>query len=127
VAFGPDSADPYAPKAVRASMGSIFNVPLTRADVAELPGRTIALDASGPDELCTVMDAYRPRRDTECVTLLVGAERHGLPAEILAAADTVARIPTQIHSLNAAMAATIALYELTRPRDRAGDRRMPRG
>ena len=44
VALGPGSADPYGPKAVRASMGALFEVPVARVrDVAELPGRRIAL------------------------------------------------------------------------------------
>jgi TrmH family RNA methyltransferase len=48
------------------------------------------------------------------VTLLIGAEREGLPEELVAAADHVAQIPIHSHSLNAAMAATVALYEVTR-------------
>jgi TrmH family RNA methyltransferase len=48
------------------------------------------------------------------VTLLVGAEREGLPDELLRQVDRVARIPIASESLNAAMAATVALYELTR-------------
>ena len=46
------------------------------------------------------------------LTLLIGAEREGLPRELVAAADRVAHIPIESHSLNAAMAATVALYEL---------------
>ena len=48
------------------------------------------------------------------VTLVVGAEREGLPAEVASACDETAHIPIASHSLNAAMAATIGLYELTR-------------
>ena len=48
------------------------------------------------------------------VTLLVGAERNGLPPEIVAACERAARIPIVSDSLNAAMAATVALYEMTR-------------
>jgi TrmH family RNA methyltransferase len=107
VALGPGSADPFSPKAVRASMGAIFAVPLARVkDVAQLPGRKIALLAG----------EGRPLRELESedVTLLVGAEREGLPAEVVAAADETAQIPIRTHSLNAAMAATVALYEVTR-------------
>ena len=43
VALGPGTADPYSPKAVRASMGAVFAVPLARAEVRELPGTKIAL------------------------------------------------------------------------------------
>ena len=48
------------------------------------------------------------------MSLLVGAERAGLPADVVAACDRVAHIPIAGESLNAAMAATIALYELSR-------------
>ena len=44
----------------------------------------------------------------------MGAERAGLPDEVVAACDRVAHIPIRSESLNAAMAATVALYELTR-------------
>jgi TrmH family RNA methyltransferase len=46
--------------------------------------------------------------------MMIGAERDGLPEEVVAGADHLAHIPIQTDSLNAAMAATIALYELTR-------------
>jgi TrmH family RNA methyltransferase len=48
------------------------------------------------------------------LTLLVGAERDGLPAEVVGACDGLAHIPIASDSLNAAMAATVALYEMTR-------------
>jgi TrmH family RNA methyltransferase len=110
VAIGPGTADPFSPKAVRASMGAIFNVALARVgDVTDLPGRTVALDsaASVPLEHVDL---------TGVVTLLIGAERDGLPDHILKTADATARIPIATHSLNAAMAATVALYETTRIR-----------
>jgi TrmH family RNA methyltransferase len=110
VALGPGTADPYGPKAVRASMGSVFAVSLARVTTpAELPGPTVALvaDADPPPQ---------PLRELalDAATLLIGAEREGLPAEVVAGADHVARIPIATHSLNAAMAATVALYEITR-------------
>ncbi len=108
VAIGPGTADPFGPKAVRASMGAIFTVPLARAEaVSGLPGRTVALDGAAPTPLHQV-DL------TGDVTLLIGAERDGLPDDILTAADITARIPIASHSLNAAMAATVALYEASR-------------
>jgi TrmH family RNA methyltransferase len=55
----------------------------------------------------------RAQRGQE-VTLLIGSEREGLPEEAIAAADQVAHIAIETESLNAAMAATIALYEITR-------------
>jgi RNA methyltransferase, TrmH family len=117
VALGPDTADPYGPKAVRASMGAIFTVPVVRAEPAELPGVTIALDATAERSLAAVWRAHAPvsaTRHPPTFSLLIGAERSGLPADVLTLADEVACIPIATHSLNAAMAATVALYELTR-------------
>ena len=111
VALGPGSADPYGPKAVRASMGALFEVPVARVrDVAELPGRRIALVARGGAPL-DALDVSPPARD---VTLVVGAEREGLPDRVVASCDEVAHIPIRSESLNAGMAATVALYELDR-------------
>jgi TrmH family RNA methyltransferase len=110
VALGPGCADPYSPKAVRASMGAIFSVPIARAgDVAELPGHRVALLA-GAEEILRRPAGEPPGG----VSLLIGAERAGLPAEVLAACDATARIAISSESLNAAMAATVALYEMTR-------------
>ena len=106
-------------------MGAIFTVELARVrDVAELPGERIALvadaseplrgggeDAAGPG----------PGPGAGAVTLLVGAEREGLPAEVVAACERTARIPICTDSLNAAMAATVALYEMTRRGGRDND------
>jgi len=111
VAFSKGSADPFSPKAVRASMGAIFKVPVVRAGLGELPGVTVALDASADQTLAEVVTAIDPQAD---VTLLVGAEREGLSDELLSQVDHVARIPITTESLNAAMAATVALYELSR-------------
>jgi RNA methyltransferase, TrmH family len=116
VALGPGTADPYSPKAVRASMGSIFAVPVARAveGVSALPGLTVALDGDASDELVALIGRIGLPAQKEQLTLLVGAEREGLPQEVIEGVDHVARIPIKIHSLNAAMAATVALYELTR-------------
>ena len=106
VAIGPDTADPYGPKAVRASMGAIFSVPLVRVQsVDELPGERLAL----------VAHAGQPLRGRTEATIVVGAERTGLPDDVVKACDRIVHIPIASESLNAAMAATIALYELTRP------------
>jgi RNA methyltransferase, TrmH family len=107
VAIGPGSADPFAPKAVRASMGALFDVPVVRVrEVSELPGRKVALVARAGNPIDEV------RGD---VTLVVGAEREGLPEAVVAACDEIAHIPIASESLNAAMAATVALYAATRP------------
>ncbi|HEX4466805.1 MAG TPA: RNA methyltransferase [Solirubrobacteraceae bacterium] len=114
VALGPGCADPHSPKAVRASMGAIFRVALARvADLAELPGELLALDSQGEEPL-QVAAEERVLRQHGPITLLVGAERYGLPPELLARCDRRVRIPIASESLNAAMAATVAMYEMTR-------------
>jgi len=117
VALGPQTADPFSPKAVRASMGAVFAVPVVRGlAVAELPGVKVALDPRGDAvPLADTLAAVRGERPAAELTLLVGAERTGLPSGILRAADHVARIPIASDSLNAAMATAVALYEVTRP------------
>ncbi|MGI8802828.1 MAG: TrmH family RNA methyltransferase [Solirubrobacteraceae bacterium] len=106
VALGPGCADPFGPKAVRASMGAIFSVPVARAGVAELPGELVGLDGAAREPLAGPFAAE--------LTLLVGAERDGLGPEVLAACDRVLAIAQAAgHSLNAAMAATIGLYEVS--------------
>ena len=109
VILGPGSADPFGPKAVRASMGAIFSVAVARADqIEQLPGTTVALAASAPLQLD---GAPWPAGE---VTLLIGAEREGLPADVVAVAGEARSIAIDGDSLNAAMAATIALYSCTR-------------
>jgi TrmH family RNA methyltransferase len=124
VAFGPGCADPYSPKAVRASMGAIFGVPLARADtLADLPGERTALVAHIGEPLAEIRANWETQQGVgrdpghgkrQPITLLVGAEREGLPEELVAACEHVAHIPIASDSLNAAMAATIAMYEMTR-------------
>jgi TrmH family RNA methyltransferase len=110
VALGPETADPYSPKAVRASMGAIFAVPVARVSaVDQLPGVRIALDARRGEPLRGGGWDRIPE-----VSLVVGAERAGLPEDVIAACDRAAHIPINNDSLNAAMAATLAMYELNR-------------
>jgi TrmH family RNA methyltransferase len=113
VALGPDCADPYAPKAIRASMGAIFALDVAKVgDPDELPGERIALVARAGAPLEGPLEPP--------VTLVVGAEREGLPAEVIAKCDRIAHIPIAGESLNAAVAASVALYEATRGRDVTG-------
>ena len=110
VVLGPGCADPYGPKAVRASMGSLFARPPARAALSELQGTKLALDGVAEVDLAVAVgDLSAP------LVLCVGGEREGLPEDVLAAADVVARIPQRADgpdSLNVAMAATVGLYEL---------------
>jgi TrmH family RNA methyltransferase len=107
VALSEGCADPTAPKAVRASMGSIFRVPLSEFE--EAPGRRIALVPTGGVPL----PELRVPGDT---VLVLGAEREGLPPEVLVRCEERASIPQPGggDSLNVAMAGAIALYELVR-------------
>jgi TrmH family RNA methyltransferase len=106
VSLGAGCADPFAPKAVRASMGAVFAVALARG--GPLPGRRIALVPGAGVVLAEV-----GRAGSE-VTVMLGAEREGLPRELVDGADVVAHIPISGDSLNVAMAAAVALYELSR-------------
>jgi TrmH family RNA methyltransferase len=99
VVLGPGSADPYSPKAVRASMGSIFTHPPARATLEELDGHKVALDAGAAREL-------REVRLRAPLVLVMGSERGELPEGV----ERV-RIPVHADSLNVAMAATVGLYE----------------
>ncbi len=117
VALGPGTADPFSPKAVRASMGAVFTVPLARVgDLEALPGVKIALvPGEGPPLHEVVRITVGGRAESGSArqaTLIIGAERDGLPPEVIEQADLTAHIPIATHSLNAAMATTVALYEL---------------
>jgi RNA methyltransferase, TrmH family len=108
VILGPDCADPWSPKAVRASMGSLFARPPARASFQDLGGLTIALER-GAGLALAQLEAKAP------AVVCVGAEREGLPPELADAAALRAEIPLRPEgpdSLNVAMAATVALYEL---------------
>jgi TrmH family RNA methyltransferase len=107
VALSPECADPLGQKALRASAGAIFRVPLVAWD--EAPGRRIALVAHGGTALAE-LDLTPP------VTFLLGSEREGLPDELVAQSHEVASIalPGRAESLNVAAAGAVALYELRR-------------
>jgi RNA methyltransferase, TrmH family len=100
------SADPTGPKALRASAGAVFRVPL-----GEATGERIGLVAHGGQPL-------REVEFGEATIFVVGSERVGLPEEVLASCDVTATIPTSgpAESLNVAAAGAIALYEWSRRR-----------
>lgn len=116
VVIGPETVDPFGPKAARASMGSIFGVNICRASSPEeLPGETVALVVQGGQPLDGNADWLNSAG--EGVSLIVGAERQGLDERTLAKCDRRAHLPIAgAESLNAAMAATAAMYELRRIR-----------
>ena len=114
LALSPGCSDPLAGKGVRASMGAVFRVPIeTGAEVPE-DGTRVALVA-GADTPLWEADLTAP------TTLVVGAERHGLPPDVVEACDVVCAVPQAAgaESLNAAQAATLALYEAVRQRAQA--------
>jgi TrmH family RNA methyltransferase len=109
VVLGPGCADPYSPKAVRASMGSIFGQPLVRAEVGRTPAPRLALVAHGGEG---------PGALAGAATVCLGAERDGLPAEVLAACDARVTIPLRpdgAESLNVAAVAAICAERLSSP------------
>jgi TrmH family RNA methyltransferase len=105
VVIGADCADPYSPKAVRASMGAIFTQPVARGGVDETPEPRAALVAHGGVELAALGAP---------ATLCLGAEREGLPEEVLAGCETLVTIPVRdgAESLNVAAAAAIAFQRI---------------
>lgn len=107
LALSDGCADPLAPKALRASAGAIFRVPLVGFDDAQ--GSRIALVAHGGKPLNDV-DLGGP------TVFLLGSEREGLPESLVAQSDEVATImlPGAAESLNVAAAGTVALYERSR-------------
>ena len=110
VVLGPGCADPFGPKAVRASMGSLFARPPARATWHELPGTLVALERGSGTALADL--ASEPPE-----VLCLGAERGGLPPALVRSAAHTAHIPLRADgpdSLNVAMAATVALYERSR-------------
>jgi TrmH family RNA methyltransferase len=107
VALSPGCADPLGPKALRASVGAIFRVPLLTFD--EAPGERVALVAHGAPPLHELALSGP-------VTFVLGAERQGLPRDLVEQSHKVATIATTgaAESLNVAAAGAIALYERSR-------------
>jgi TrmH family RNA methyltransferase len=120
-----DTVDPHNGKAVRASTGSVFHLPLARERDAGVvlaacrgAGLTlVAADARGE------LDLHDPRATTVLAgptAWVFGGEAHGLPADVAAAADHRVRIPIhgRAESLNLATAAAVCLYASARERSR---------
>ena len=119
----PGTADPFGAKASRASMGACFRLPIVRLDGggvnvhdeldavrAAVPAlRVVVLDSTGSVPLWDV-----PMDPTTIV--VVGAERDGISPHVRASADVTASIPQDldVESVNAGVAASLALYEWTR-------------
>lgn len=112
-----DTADPFAPSAVKASMGSLFAVPVAEVgDAATFlawarRGGVEVLAASGYAVPTHWSVPYRAP-----LAVLLGSEGEGLPADIMSRADRRVRIPMvgTAESLNLAVAAGLMLYEARR-------------
>jgi TrmH family RNA methyltransferase len=109
VALSPKSGDPTGAKALRASAGAVFRVPL--ASFEDAPAGRVALVPRGGAPLAEI-------ELPDPVTFVLGAEREGVPDEVLATCEATATIPQAeaSESLNVAVAGAIALYEWRRRR-----------
>ncbi|MGH2987958.1 MAG: TrmH family RNA methyltransferase [Solirubrobacterales bacterium] len=106
VVIGPNCADPFGPKAVRASMGSVFGSPPMRAGLGKLVPPVVGLVAHGGE----------PPDDHPVGALALGGERAGLPEEVLARCErrwTIPLVEGGAESLNVAAAAAIALGRIS--------------
>ena len=125
------TADPWSPKALRASAGSILRLPVLRgmaipillaqlrvADVKIYAARS-APGAANPGDPAVGISSQADLR--EAAAIFVGNEGSGVPEQILHAADAIISIPTSaaVESLNAGVAASIVLYEAARQRTEA--------
>jgi RNA methyltransferase, TrmH family len=111
VALSRGCADLYNPKTVRATMGSIFHAPVAR----ELDSVDFLRDArsAGFTTVAAVPESGGPPRVLPAgrLVIVVGAEGAGLPEEVVEASEIRVTIPSRAASLNAAIAASIVLYE----------------
>lgn len=112
-----DCTDPFSLETVRATMGSVFAVPVYRASSEEFlgwakksGGQIVATHLAGSVDYRTIDYAKKPS------ILLMGNEQSGLPEELAKAADRLARIPQagRADSLNLAVATAVMLYEARR-------------
>lgn len=112
VALLGDCADPYSPKVVRATMGSLFRVPLWRCDIQTLKKR------AGVPLYAAVLDgSSRPisQLSLSRACVIIGNEAHGVSEMVRTFCDGSVNIPIRgAESLNAAVAAAIFLYEMAR-------------
>jgi TrmH family RNA methyltransferase len=101
VVIGPETADPYGPRSVRASMGSVFSLELMRGTIADVTPPAIGLVAHGGDA----------PDDDPVMGICLGNERDGLPEAVLDSCDRLWTIPLRegVESLNVAAAAAVAL------------------
>jgi TrmH family RNA methyltransferase len=111
VALSTGTADLYNPKTVRATMGSIFHTPIVR-DVHSLlfleQAKSLGFTAAAAVPAAGEKPFSLPARK---LVIVVGAEGGGLPEDVISACQIATTIPSFAESLNAAVAASILLYE----------------
>ena len=115
--FGAGCADPLSPKVQRSAMGSGFRVPYMTA--GDLPGALADLRARGWRVIASDLhgqDFYSHPDPGEKYVLVIGSEAHGISDATRRAADLLLKLPMRggAESLNAAVAAGIMMYELTK-------------
>ncbi|MDO4487871.1 MAG: RNA methyltransferase [Eubacteriales bacterium] len=118
------TADIYSPKVVRSTMGSVFRVPF--CIVSDLKKAAVTLKEEGINVIATdLKDShdYCSVKYTNPAAILIGNESKGLSAEMLEEANQSVIIPMmgQVESLNAAMAASVILFEASRQRRQRGN------
>jgi len=123
VVFSTSSVDPYNPKAVRATAGSLFHVPVVR--MADTPAAAAALRQAGRRILGADARGATSVYDADLhgpVAVVFGNEAHGLSEEARTEVDDTIRVPIagRAESLNLAAAATVVLFEYARQRAERG-------
>ncbi len=112
-----ETTDPFGLEAVRATMGSLFHVPIARASLGAFlewrkswPGMVVGTHLEG------AVDFRLPDYSQKPVLVLMGNEQQGLPQELAAACDQLCLIPMagQADSLNLAVATGVMLFEVRR-------------
>lgn len=119
VIMNAETADIYNPKVIRSTMGSVFRVPFLYAEdlheiLSQLKQRGIRLFAAHLDG----RNDYDQESYTGPVGFLIGNEANGLTKETAALADTLIKVPMlgKVESLNAAVAASVLMFEVARQR-----------
>ena len=114
----PDTVNPWNPKVVRASAGSVFRTPITRVPLAQIAAQLkqqgtvlYAAVAQPGNSLSLLETTFAPQ-----AAILIGNEGAGLSPEAIALAQVRVRIPCAVESLNAAIAGSTLLYEALRQR-----------
>ena len=112
----PDCVNPWNPKTVRASAGSVFRVPVLRQPFAEIAASLRSADIPLVAAVAVSAEAHSSIEATLTApcALMIGNEGAGLSAEALARATSRVHIPCAVESLNAAIAGSLLMYESLR-------------